>query len=205
MLSCCFPALNTAAAEQPLLFSQSLPVYEINDFLQKLIRASYAQANQFKINAIQAENCARAALKQQEPDKILARHHLVEKRRCLSKYSQYLSEINNTKALSDTLLSASRNLEMSRHLSAATITLGDLLKSMPKDAEGIMETLREQTSEVHHYSKIQSTPLDLNEEVDDELEVLLSEQFPSVPKEQEEEEQGKMKEKKVVEEEGLQL
>lgn len=184
MLNCCFPTLANADTEQPLLFSQSLPVHEINEYLQKLIRASYAQANQFKINAVQAENCARAALNAAEPDKILARHYIVEKRRCLNKYSQYLSEINNTKMLSDTLLTASRNLEMSRQLSATTVTLGELLKSMPKDAEGIMETLREQTSEVHHYSKIQSTPLDLNEEegaIEDELEILLNEQYQSVP------------------------
>lgn len=182
MLSCCFPTASTPLdTEQPLLFSQSLPVHEINEYLQKLIRASYAQANQFKINAVQAENCARAALNAAEPDKILARHYIVEKRRCLNKYSQYLSEINNTKMLSDTLLTASRNLEMSRQLSATTVTLGELLKSMPKDAEGIMETLREQTSEVKHYSKIQS---DLNEEEDaikDEMEILLNEPYPSVP------------------------
>jgi 5-bromo-4-chloroindolyl phosphate hydrolysis protein len=128
---------------------------------------------------------------------------LVKKRQYLSKYSQYLSEINNTSILSDTLLAASRNLEMSRQLSATTVTLGELLKSMPKDAEGIMETLREQTSEVHHYSKIQSTPLDLNEEesvIEDELEVLLNEQYPSVPITT-----GKEKEKNKVEQVGLLL
>ncbi len=203
MLNCCFPTLANADTEQPLLFSQSLPVHEINEYLQKLIRASYAQANQFKINAVQAENCARAALNAvPEPDKILARHYIVEKRRCLNKYSQYLSEINNTKMLSDTLLTASRNLEMSRQLSATTVTLGELLKSMPKDAEGIMETLREQTSEVKHYSKIQSTPLDLNEEegaIEDELEILLNEQYPSVPT------SGNEKEKNKVEQVGLLL
>lgn len=154
----------------------------------KRIRAQYHQAKQAKIKADECYNCACMALSPgKEKDLVLARHYLTEKERLLRLQSQHLSEISNCKNLSETLMTASRNLELSRQLSSASLTLDDLLKAMPKDAEIIIDKINEQMSDVQHQTSV------LTEEptttaaggsgnnIDDEIELIMAQELPSVP------------------------
>jgi hypothetical protein len=72
-------------------------------------------------------------------------------------------------------------LELQKELSSASITLDDILKSMPKDADYIMEKIREQTQDVQYQNKMFS-PDEIEESaIEDEIELLLSQQLPQAP------------------------
>lgn len=129
---------------------------------------------------------------EKKKDMVLARHYLTEKERLLRLQSQHLSEISNCKVLSETLMTASRNLELGRQLSSASLTLDDLLKAMPKDAEIIMDKINEQMSEVQYQTSVLTEePITTvgcsGNNIDDEIELIMAQELPSVPKEKEKE------------------
>ncbi len=163
--------------EEPLLSSEKKSVFEIVESVQKRIRALFAQANQAKIRSNECANLAAMNIN----DLVLAKHHMKEKHMYLRIQEQNLNEISNLNALVYTLNTASRNLELQKELSSASVTLDDILKSMPKDAEYIMEKIREQTQDVQYQNKMLS-PEEIEESaIEDEIELLLRQQLPTVP------------------------
>ncbi len=175
--------------EEPLLSSEKKSVSEIVESVQKRIRALFAQANQAKIRSNECTNLAAMNIN----DLVLAKHHMREKHMYLRIQEQNLNEISNLNALVQTLNNASRNLELQKELSSASITLDDILKSMHKDADYIMEKIREQTQDVQYQNKM-FTPEGIEESaIEDEIELLLRQQLPQAPLGQEKEEEASLK------------
>jgi len=177
-MRCCWPFSQETLTE-PLL-TEKKSIHEILELIQKQIRAKYAQANQFNVKAKESEFAAKRALS--EDNRILAKHHITEKHRLLKLYSTYLNEITNLKQLDETLVTASRSLEMSKQLSLATMTLDDLLKSMPKDSDELLQKIRFQTEDVQIHANLFAKEYEPNDNmIEDEIDLLLNEELPSVP------------------------
>lgn len=150
--------------------------------IRKRLRAQAMQsagvwndANEYRIKAR-----SRAAL----GDRMGARHHLVMARHADRDYERALAQNANLERIVRTIDAAATNLELSKHMSAASVTLSQLAaQTEALDVDGIMAELRDQMGVVDEQGAMLAEPTTASED-DDALDCELAALFelPDAPR-----------------------
>ncbi len=182
-MRCCWPN-NTAETE--LLLSADVSTEDQNAMailqeLKALLRALRLQSLTTEGRAneerLRMQRCVN------NNNRIGARHHLVESKKLLKKYTDQLQRVSNLNEVIDRLETALSNLQLTRKLSGASVTLKQLVAGM-RDPSKIMDDIRDNMqllSEANEQLGSNMAAAAADDDIDGELEQLMSASMPNVP------------------------
>ena len=116
-------------------------VFGILDMMRKRMRSQQLQAQAYQNEAEEAREQARTAATNK--DRILAEHHLELAFRADDNYAAELAQSRNLALMVDTIDRAMKDLELTQHFVHANATLGELMKQMPADLDGLLDNIKD--------------------------------------------------------------
>lgn len=183
-MRCCLPSSYDL---QPLLLAQENVDTEdqnaliILDGLRELLRALTLQSVFTKRTEIEECKKMHLCITCLEPDKIGARHHLVNSKRLLIKYESQLQRKSNLEIVIEKLEESITNVALTKKLSGASLTLKQLVDAT-QDSGQLMDGIQNSMAILNDQTdKLSQSQMIDNDDIDAELSQLMCASMPSVP------------------------